>query len=109
MWLYNRNGEPLLDMSEYGRASGSVDWAPDSKKMALDPAFGRPGFLLLYLDGEGKSVKVSQTRHISPPDNQLFTNPKWSTDGAKLAYIAEQAGDQTGTRTELQVLDDGSY
>jgi len=108
-WLYDQKGNPILDMGRYGRASGFEDWSPDSRKIALDPAFGRPGFYIVYLRGDGRSVEIERARYVAAPDGQALGTPKWSPDGTKLAFTASSYGDQTGERKELRILADGSY
>jgi Tol biopolymer transport system component len=108
-WLYDQKGNPILDMGRYGRASGFEDWSPDSRKIALDPAFGRPGFYIVYLRGDGRSVEIERARYVAAPDGQALGTPKWSPDGTKLAFTASFYGDQTGERKELRILADGSY
>lgn len=108
-WLYDQKGNPVLDMGRYGRASGFEDWSPDSRKIALDPAFGRPGLYIVYLKGDGRSVEIERARYIAAPKGQALGTPKWSPDGTKLAFTASYGGDQTGERSELRVLVNGSY
>jgi Tol biopolymer transport system component len=109
-WLYDSSGDPLLDLSRYGRPS-QADWSPDSKKIALDVRSGRLGLFILYLGGNGQSIEVEQSRYIAPPEDETFFTPKWSPDGSKLAYIVEHIGDMGGARMELRILRDrnGTY
>lgn len=107
-WIYSSDGKPLLDLSRYGRPS-QADWSPDSEKIALEVRSEPLGLFILYLDEDGPSVEVERARYIAPPEEKYLSAPQWSPDGKKLAYTAWHIGDQSGARTELRLLEDGSY
>jgi hypothetical protein len=111
-WLYDREGNPLVGMSEYG-LGGYVSWSPDSKKLALESIGSPVGFFLVYLSedsasGEGSqaSVRIDQARYIAPPEGQAYTHAKWSPDGSRLAFAVWFGDDETGDQVRLRILKD---
>jgi Tol biopolymer transport system component len=85
-WLMSaRTGRPLRRVWRY--AAGSLDWAPDGKRLVATP-YGAPGVFILRADGRG-------ARRFTPrgePNRSRLgeaVDAVWSPDGRRMAFVRD--------------------
>jgi Tol biopolymer transport system component len=97
-------GEPDL---MFGEANGGAQWSPDGRRIAfthVDPgSFTTPArYDIWTMDGDGSHV-----RHLtSAATGTGFTQPTWSPDGKRIAYVSNGIGVMNADGSEPKTITD---
>lgn len=101
IFVMNRDGSNLRQVTHFGKANWAPYWTPDGKRIIFasnmkDPAQRNFDLFLVNLDGTG----LEQVTY-----NETFDGfPMFSPDGKKLVF-ASNRHDQTGTETNIFIAD----
>ena len=101
IFVMNRDGSNLRQVTHFGKANWAPYWTPDGKRIIFasnmkDPAQRNFDLFLVNLDGTG----LEQVTY-----NQTFDGfPMFSPDGKKLVF-ASNRHDQTGAETNIFIAD----
>jgi Tol biopolymer transport system component len=101
IYVMNRDGSKLRQVTHFGKANWAPYWTPDGKRIIFasnmkDPAQRNFDLFLVNLDGTG----LEQVTY-----NETFDGfPMFSPDGKKLVF-ASNRHDQTGTETNIFIAD----
>jgi Tol biopolymer transport system component len=101
IFIMDRDGRNLRQVTHLGRANWAPDWTPDGKQIIFasnmkDPAQRNFDLFLVNLDGSG----LEQVTF-----NETFDGfPMFSPDGTKLVF-ASNRHDKTGTETNVFIAD----
>jgi dipeptidyl aminopeptidase/acylaminoacyl peptidase len=85
IWLTTAAGGDPLQLTYFGRLSGSPHWSPDSRWIAFDTRPHEYGQIFV-IDAEG--------RNLHPVTNGDYENivPSWSGDGKAIYFVSKRTG-----------------
>jgi Tol biopolymer transport system component len=86
LWLQVLASGRERPLVQHGKRTllGNPHWSPDGRKIVFSSNYGFPGHRVHLLD-----VASGQTRRLSPLDSGAC-EPRFSRDGAKVAYVRRQ-------------------
>jgi len=89
IWMTNLDGEKPIEIVRTQGVSSNLRWSPDGSQLAFTNARGDHSFTGVYKAGE-KSL-----RYLDPSTDH-DSNPVWSVDGSRIAFIRTPSVTRTG-------------
>jgi Tol biopolymer transport system component len=85
IWLSGAAGEDPLQLTSFGRLSGSPHWSPDSRWIAFDTRPHEYGQIFV-IDVEGRNL------HAVTSGEYENIVPSWSGDGKAIYFVSKRTG-----------------
>jgi Tol biopolymer transport system component len=102
-YVIDADGKNLIRLTKTPAGVGTLEWSPDSKKIAFVSAYEDGKTTCIYtIDSSGKNEKRL------PPIRTIQSKPRWSPDGKRILFLSKKSPKWTSPQNVFTINADGS-